>query len=83
MLALRLNVDFSNKGLTRKGLGALLVVSGELRGKTVTEVLALGNTALGGGSLPWGLTLSELSSIITSINENFDGGTHDNGYLKE
>jgi hypothetical protein len=36
---------------------------------------------LGGGSLPSGITLSELNDIITAINENFDGGTKDNGVI--
>jgi hypothetical protein len=80
--ALKLNVDFSAKGLTRPGLGALTVVSGELRGKTVSQVLALANTVLGGGALPSGLTLSELNGVVTMINENFDGGTRNNGYLE-
>jgi hypothetical protein len=82
VLALKLNVDFSAAGLTRQGLGALTLVSGELRGKSVTEVLALANTVLGGGSLPYGLSLSELHDIVSKINENFDGGTQNNGFLR-
>jgi hypothetical protein len=83
VLALRLNVDFSTAGLTRTGLGNLTVVSGELAGRTVNQVLSLANTVLGGGSLPSGLTLSELNSVLTKINENFDGGNQNNGYLTE
>jgi hypothetical protein len=82
VLALKLNVDFSAASLTRQGLGSLTVVSGELGGKTVTQVLTLANTVLGGGSLPSGLSLSELHEIVTKINENFDGGTDNNGYLR-
>lgn len=81
VLALRLNVDFSAAGLTRVGVGALTVSSGELDGMTVNQVLALGNSVLGGGSLPYGLTLSELNSVITKINENFNDGSQNNGYL--
>jgi hypothetical protein len=83
VLALKLNVDFSAAGISRRGFGNLTVVSGELGGKTVNEVLALANSVLGGGSLPWGLTVSELNSIVSKINENFDGGTQNNGFLAE
>jgi hypothetical protein len=83
VLALRLNVDFSARSLTRKGLGTLTVVSGELAGKTVNQVLSLANSVLGGGSLPYGLTLSELNDVVSKINENFDGGTQNNGYLRD
>ena len=82
VLALKLNVDFSAAGLTRQGLDHSTVVSGELGGKTVTQVLTLANTVLGGGSLPSGLSLSELHDIVTKINENFDGGDDNNGYLR-
>jgi hypothetical protein len=84
VLALQLNVSFSNAGITRKGLSTLTVVSGPLAGKTVSQVLALANTALGGntGALtPYGLTLSGLNDIVTSINQNYDNGTTDNHYL--
>lgn len=83
VLALQLNVDFSIKGFTRAGLANLTVVSGELEGSTVSQVLALANSVLGGGALPSGLSLSELNNIVAKINENFDGGTQNNGYLAE
>lgn len=83
VLALQLNVDFSAKGLTRAGLGNLIVVSGELEGATVNEVLELANRVLGGGTLPWGLSISELNNVVSKINENFDGGSQNNGYLTE
>lgn len=83
VLALQLNVDFSRLGFTRTGLGNLIVVSGELEGSTVAEVLALANSVLGGGALPSGLSLSELNSVVAKINENFDGGVQNNGYLTD
>ena len=83
VLALQLNVDFSKKGYLRAGLANLIVVSGDLEGDTVQEVLDLANSVLGGGSLPYGLSISELNSIVTKINENYDGGTDNNGYLTE
>jgi hypothetical protein len=82
VLTLKLNVEFSAKGKTRAGLGNLTVISGELEGRTVNQVLTLANSVLGGGSLPSGLTLSDLNSIISKINENFDGGQN-NGYLED
>jgi hypothetical protein len=84
VVALQLSVDFSNKGITPSGLSALLVASGPLQGQTVAQVLALANTVLGGntGALPSGLTVSGLVSILDAINQNFDGGTQNNGYLQ-
>ncbi len=83
VLALQLNVDFSAKGYLKSGLGNLTVISGDLEGSTVNEVLALANSVLGGGSLPYGLSISELNSIVSKINENFDGGTQNNGFLAD
>jgi hypothetical protein len=82
VLALQLNVDFSKAGVTHWGLPVLRVVHGEFAGWTVTQILTLGNTALGGGSLPSGVTLSELNDIIAAINENFDGGQQNNGVIE-
>jgi hypothetical protein len=82
VLALKLNVDFSAAGITRMGLGTLTVVSGELAGATVNEVLALANAVLGGAPLPVGVTLADLNDTVTRINENFDGGSGNNGYLE-
>jgi hypothetical protein len=50
----------------------------------VAQVLALANTVLGGntGALPSGRTISGLVSILDSINQNFDGGDQNNGYLQ-
>jgi len=83
VLSLQLSVDFSNAGITRTGLGALKIASGPLIGQTVAQVLALANTVLGGntGALPSGMTISNLNDILTACNENFDGGTVNNGFL--
>jgi hypothetical protein len=84
VLALRLSVDFSNAGITRAGLANLKLVSGELAGYTVAQVLSLANTVIGGntGALPSGLSKSELNSIVDKINNNFDNGTTNNGFLR-
>jgi hypothetical protein len=82
VLALQLNVDFSNKGITDTGLKNLYVVSGAMAGKTVQEVLTIANSVLGGGSLPSGLTIANINDTVDSINRNFDNGTANNGYLR-
>jgi hypothetical protein len=83
ILALRLSVDFSAAGVTTSGLGAMRITSGKLVGTTVSDALALANSVLGGNvaALPSGVTISDLNSIIDSINNNYDGGTTNNGYL--
>jgi len=81
-LSLQLGVDFSNSSVTKAGLGALKVVSGKLAGQTVTQVLALANSVLGGGALPTGVSLSDLNGVLDSINQNYDNGTSNNGYLQ-
>ena len=84
VLSLRLSVDFSAAGVTKTGLGSLTVVSGKLAGYTVTQVLALANAVLGGntGALPSGMSISDLNKVVDAINNNFDGGTANNGYLQ-
>ncbi|MFO1488414.1 MAG: hypothetical protein U1F65_08045 [Verrucomicrobiota bacterium] len=83
VVALKLNLDFSAKGLTRTGLGSLKVASGKLAGYTVTQVLTLANKVLGGNSsaLPAGCSLTDLNNVLNAINNNYDNGTTDNGYL--
>ena len=74
LLAATLNVDFSNKGRTATGLATKRLGSGALKGKTVTEVIAIANSVIAGGSLPSGVTLSKLVDALTMINENYDNG---------
>lgn len=82
LLALQLNVDFSQAGITQPGLGALKVKSGKLAGYTVNQVLALANAVVGGtGALPAGVSISDLNHVMDAINRNFDDGKKDNGYL--
>ena len=54
-----------------------------LAGQTVMQVLALANQVLGGNTaaLPAGVSLSMLNDVMTRINENFDNGTTNNGFL--
>lgn len=81
LLAATLSVDFSAAGRTATGLGAKKAGSGPLAGKTVSEILALADSVISGGPLPSGLTLSGLNDVLTAINENYDNGTTNDGYL--
>jgi uncharacterized repeat protein (TIGR01451 family) len=84
VLALQLNVDFSIAGLTKPGLPALKVASGKLAGLTVQQVLALANAVLGGNTAaltPYSMTVSQLNEVVTAINENFDDGKINGGFL--
>ena len=81
VLALQLSVDFSNKGITKAGMGSLHLTQGKLAGQTISQVLALANSVLGGGALPAGLTISDLNNIVDALNNNYDNGTTNNGYV--
>jgi len=74
VLALQLNVDFSNAGKTPGGLANLTLCNTgtSLDGNTIQAILAAANTALGGGTLPAGYNYPDLSDLITKLNEAFD-----------
>ena len=82
-LALELNVDFSNLGVTKPGFGALHLAGGLLKGQTVAQVLALANGVLGRGTpLPAVLkNIDALEDIVEAINRNYEAGTIDRKYL--
>lgn len=84
LVALTLSVGFDVYDTTFAGsplnLGNLTVVSGVFQGMTVNAILAEANKALGG--CPTNFSLSDLNAILTSINENFDNGTVNNGIVK-
>lgn len=84
VLALRLNVDFANAGLLPGGVANLKMASGPLMNQTVTQVLTLANTVLGGNTaaLPAGMSVADLNQILTQLNQNFNNGITDNGVLK-
>jgi hypothetical protein len=78
---MRLSIDFSNAGITRSGLGGLTIRSGPFAGLTVNQFSVIANSVLGGGALPAGKSLSDVNNTATAINENFDNGTTNKGYL--
>jgi hypothetical protein len=84
VLALRLSVDFSTRGITTGGLAGLTVKSGVMAGYSVAQVLSTANAVLGGSlaALPSGVSIADLNGVLDSINNNFDNGTTNNGYLR-
>ena len=80
--ALAMSVAYSAAGVlgTNPGkLGDLVIVSGKFAGKTVNQFLSIANSALGGSNT--GYTYSEINDAATALNENFDNGTVNKGYL--
>jgi hypothetical protein len=78
VLALQLNVDFGEQGLTPSSSGPVgnLVfndATSPLNGQTVRQILALANIAIGGGNA--GVSIGDLNVLVTSINEAFDNCT--------
>ena len=83
LVALKLNVayDAAGKiGTNSTDLGALAIATGPFTGMTVNAFLSLAEQAVGGGSLS-GYTFSQYNDAATAINENFDNGTVDKGFL--
>lgn len=83
LLALRLATDFSAAGVTKRGLGSLVMQSGPLAGRTVDQILDLANAVVGGqpSALPSGLSITGLASILESLNLNYHEGTVNQGLL--
>jgi hypothetical protein len=77
VLALRLNVDLNDAGIidgTKGSISSLVLTGtgGSLDGKTIAQILTAAETALGGGTVPSGYTVSTLSSLIDLLNQAFD-----------
>jgi hypothetical protein len=81
--ALALNIGFDtfdpNFGNAEVSLGDLIIGSGPFAGKTVSEFLAIANDVLGGCSNAY--SPSTVNEAADKINNNFDGGKIDNGFL--
>lgn len=81
--ALKLNVSYSAAGYLGTNstpLGDLVIVSGPFAGYSVNQFLFFAEQVLGGGNLN-GFTLSQINETATAINENFDNGKVNKGYL--
>lgn len=88
VLALTLNVNFSAAGIIGTPgvpLGDLVLNDGSspLNGKTINQILAIANIALGGGSVSsYGVTLGDLSTVADLINNGFDNCVADGWAVK-
>ncbi len=83
IVALKLNVYFNQAGYLGSNpfpLGNLVITSGPFTGWTVNSFLAFAEQVLGGGSLN-GFTYSQINDAAKAINENFDNGYVNNGFL--
>lgn len=82
LAALTLNVKYNDAGYLGSNpvkLGQLIIVSGPLAGKSVYELLDYANIAIGGGNTSY--NISDLNTAADKINNNFDNGTQDLGFL--
>lgn len=60
-------------------LGSLVIGSGPFKGMSVNDFLKEANKVLGG--CPSNYTAAQISDVLTAINENFDDGTANGGFL--
>ncbi|WP_333667244.1 T9SS type A sorting domain-containing protein, partial [Flavobacterium sp.] len=81
-VALTLSLGFDNNANfspSTTALGSLVISSGTFAGMTVSQVLAVANTILGGGASPY--TAAQVNDALDRINRNYDNGTSNLGYL--
>jgi len=75
VLALRINVNFSDAGITDPGLGGTIAMNaGPFAGLTVRQLLAIGEQVLGGNLsalTPFSASVSALNDALTAQNEGF------------
>lgn len=83
LVALTLSVMFDaadpSFSSSSASLGSLVVVSGTFAGFTVSDVLNEANKVL--GECVSAYSVADMNAILSSINENFDNGTVNNGVL--
>lgn len=83
LLALTLSVGFDaadpNFSASSLSLGSLSIHSGLFAGMSISNFLQLANDVLGGCNNLY--TPSQINEVATALNENFDNGTVDNGYV--
>ena len=97
-LALTLNINFSERVVTPTGFAALSLVdmngvkldgvlltsaqAAALNGQAVVQVREAANVALGGGPLPYGLSVAQLTDLERILNESFLGSYKANGVVQ-
>lgn len=78
-LSLRFDAFDPNFSSSTMSLGDLLVGSGPFKGMKIKDVVAEGNKVLGG--CPSNFTAAQFVEVLTAINENFDDGTANGGFV--
>ena len=83
LIALTLSLGFDNSdanfSTSTTSLGSLTIKSGTFAGMSVSAFLQLANNVIGGCSTQY--SAAAINEAATAINENFDNGTVDHGYL--
>ena len=83
LIALTLSVGFDvadpNFSASSASLSSLTIKSGMFTGISIADFLQLANNIIGGCSNQY--SLSNINEAATALNENFDNGTVDNGYV--
>ena len=83
LVALTLSVQFDLYDPAFSGssvqLGNLIIGTGTFKGMTIAAVLSEANKVLGG--CPSKYSATEISDVLSSINENFVDGTKNGGFL--
>lgn len=83
LVALKLSVTFdaydANFGQSSVPLGNMIIGSGTFQGFTVADFLAFGEQVLGGCSTDF--TPQQVNETATLINQSFDNGTTNSGFL--
>lgn len=83
LVALKLSIGFDyaddNFGQSPVALGDMIIASGPFKSNRVTDFLDIAEEVLGGCSQDF--TPAQIVETATSINENFDNGTTDKGFL--
>ncbi len=83
LISLTLNMRFdmvdASFGPAGMHLGDMVIGSGVFAGKTVNQFLAIANNVIGGCSTAY--SIDDINSTASSINENYDDGNTNKGYL--
>lgn len=83
LLALTLSVGFDvadpNFSPSTTSFSSLTIKSGTFAGMSIANFLQLANNIIGGCSTQY--SLSAINEAATALNENFDNGTVDNGFV--
>ncbi|MBA3704842.1 MAG: hypothetical protein H0W84_02765 [Bacteroidetes bacterium] len=79
-ISVQMDIFYPNFSGSSIALQDLIIGSGPFAGLTLKAMLVEANKVLGGCTSTY--TVSQIISVVSSINENFDDGTKNNGFLK-